>query len=579
MFFELNSEVFRVLKEMDSGCFVISCQNYNIIQFIDIGILQHTERVAVPECFAVNAERLKQPSVALKDRMLLIQPLLEDEICLADRGRLTQLAKQVAAMEYTTKKRVLRLYYTYLATGSPMSKKLPTAQSRNNGIFDKAIRKHYFSAKQLSLKDTYQVMLLETYTTPDGKLIEHYPSWDCFKHYFYRNEYQNMLQKEIGRMGLSAYQRNSRPIFGAQSTWKERLGVFQMDATVADVYLVDSLGTHTVIGRPKIYMAVDTASRLIAGVYVTMEQGETEVLACLTNATANKVVFCEKYGIHIKPEQWPNTGLPKRIVVDRGEEFFGERMGELCAKYGVQVERLPPFRPDLKGLVEKSFDLLQQKYKPLLRGKGVVNKVPQERWDRDCREQARLSLSQFTAIVIRCVVYLNSARKLNNLLPEQADSEPTAAGLWDWCVRHERNDMLEVPVEEVFHIALPRKKASLTRTGLIYNKLRYINPDYKDACFVAGKTGYKSVRVAVNANNTSRIFLIESGAFIPFDLAPASKKFGEMTFAEYEKTKQDMRVQARKQENKELEAGAKLYQQIKQIVQDAGKDGSRYEVQ
>ena len=565
MFFELNSEVFRVLKEMDSGCFAISCQNSNIIQFIDVSTLNYSERCAAPECFGCNAERLKKPSAALKVRMSLIQPLLEDEACLIDRGRLTQLAKQIASQESTTRKRVLRLYYTYLATGSPMSKKLPTEQNRNNGIIDKAIRKHYFSGKQLSLKETYQVMLLETYTTPDGKRMERYPSWDCFKHYYYRHGYHNMVQKEIGRMGLTAYQRNSRPIFGAQSTWKESLGVFQMDATVADIYLVDGLDSHNVIGRPNIYMAVDTASRLIAGVYVTMGQGETEVLACLTNAAANKVMFCKKYGVHIKPEQWPNVGLPKHIIVDRGEEFFGERMEELCRKYGVQVERLPPFRPDLKGLVEKSFDLLQRKYKPFLRSKGVVDKVPQERWDRDCREQARLSLSQFTAIVIRCVVYLNSERKLQNLLPEQEDSVPTAAGLWDWCVRHGRNDMLEVSVEEVFYIALPRKKASLTRTGLIYNKLRYINPDYEDACFVAGKSGCKSVRVAVNANNTSRIFLIENGAFIPFDLAPASKKFGEMTFA-------------KKQDNKEMEAGVNLFQQIKQIVQDAGKDGSLHEV-
>lgn len=32
------------------------------------------------------------------------------------------------------------------------------------------------------------------------------------------------------------------------------------------------------------------------------------MLACLTNAAVNKVVFCKKYGVHVKPERWPNVG-------------------------------------------------------------------------------------------------------------------------------------------------------------------------------------------------------------------------------------------------------------------------------
>ena len=52
-------------------------------------------------------------------------------------------------------------------------------------------------------------------------------------------------------------------------------------------------------------------------------------------------------------------------------------------KYGIEFESLPPFRPDGKSLVEKSFDLIQQKYKPALRGKGVIEADAQERWAVD----------------------------------------------------------------------------------------------------------------------------------------------------------------------------------------------------
>ena len=78
-------------------------------------------------------------------------------------------------------------------------------------------------------------------------------------------------------------------------------------------------------------------------------------------------------------------------------------MEELAMKYGIEFESLPPFRPDGKGLVEKAFDLIQQKYKPLLRGKGVIEPDAQERWAVDYRSQAILTLEEFTKVVVHCV--------------------------------------------------------------------------------------------------------------------------------------------------------------------------------
>ena len=48
-------------------------------------------------------------------------------------------------------------------------------------------------------------------------------------------------------------------------------------------FLVSRLDRSSVIGRPNIYLAVDTATQLIAGIYVGMEAGEGAVMACLAN--------------------------------------------------------------------------------------------------------------------------------------------------------------------------------------------------------------------------------------------------------------------------------------------------------
>ena len=40
-----------------------------------------------------------------------------------------------------------------------------------------------------------------------------------------------------------------------------------------------------------------------------LDAGEQAVINCLANAATDKVEFCQKYGIDIKPDEWPNTGI------------------------------------------------------------------------------------------------------------------------------------------------------------------------------------------------------------------------------------------------------------------------------
>lgn len=570
MFFKLDAEIFRALKETAVGCYAISCDMPVGICFVDVAVFQKAERIASPTSFLENQERAESATAGMSVRMKLIRPLLDNEQCIEDKEERLAVAKAVAEKNSTTVKRVLRLYYLALATGAPMAKKADSKERLDVGIrktFDNAIRGYYYSAKKLSLHDVYSVMLSESFRDGNGHLKEPYPSFVSFRHFFYREGYHKTPQKEISRNGLSDYMRNSRPLYGAQGVWKSRSGVFQMDATIADIYLVDKFGSKTIVGRPNIYLAVDTASRLITGVYVGMEQGEASVLSCLLNAVSDKVSFCKKYGIEIERAQWPNTGLPKRVLIDRGTEFLGSRMGELCRRYGMEIERLPPFRPDQKGLVEKTFDLLQHKYKPFLRGKGVIESNAQERWSVDYRNQAHISLREFTAIIIRCVLFLNSSRTLSNLLPEQADSTPTAAGLWIWCEQHGYSDMLNVEYTEIYRLSLPQENGEITRAGLLFRKLRYINPDYKDEFFKAGSFGVKRATVAFDKNNTNQIFLVQDGDFIPFLLSPASARYGNIGFGEYEEIKRVMRANAKVQTQREVEEQVRFGSDINEIIE------------
>ena len=139
------------------------------------------------------------------------------------------------------------------------------ATSHSNPTYDWAIRTYYYSSKRLSLRAAYEMMLIEKYTDKEGNLCEGAPGWSGFQHYFYRHAYHKRPEKLIAREGLSNYQRNHRKLSGTASEWRSEIGCFQMDATQADLYLVSRLDRSSVIGRPNIYLAVDTATRLIAG--------------------------------------------------------------------------------------------------------------------------------------------------------------------------------------------------------------------------------------------------------------------------------------------------------------------------
>ncbi len=548
-FVKIGVDVYRVLLRAEDGVWLISCDEPGPPVFSSS---TGYERIPTPDDFFDAAAEESRERDA---RFELIRPLLEDDRCITDREWRNAIAGESAKRGGSTRKRVLRLYYKYLATGR-LRKKRESSPANDGGVddFKWAIRTFYFSAKGLSLRDTYEMMILRQYSDPNGKLLPGAPSFSRFQHFFYRNGYHRQPEKIIARDGLTYYQRNKRPAFGTTTQKWPDAGVFQMDATIADIYLVLESDRRQVVGRPNIYLAVDSASKLIAGVYVGFDSGETAVMACISQAAGDKVRFCKRFGIDITPEQWPNLGMPNVLVTDKGKEFVGGRVEELAGRYGVRIENLPPFRPDLKGSVEKTFDLLQERYKPYLKGKGVIEWDAAERWAADYRDMAVLSIREFTQIILHCVLYLNYGRVLaSGLTPAQ-----------EW-TRKGGDRLLKVSKEELYQIALRRDSAVLTRRGFRFHNMRYVPEDQKTL-----EVGKRYV-VAFDSSNVTRIFAVLDGAYIPCALADDFFEYEALTAEEAsvlsKQKKRDM-VDARQ---RELQASIDSRASIERIVAEAAK--------
>ena len=551
-FLSRNGEIYRVLIENEDTCWVISYDDPVKRPFcVTASELSSFKRVPAPQDFVPEECDL---SLAAQKRLALIQPLL-DVNAITDRQLRLSIAKDIAKRQNTTPRRVLRLYYRYLATGQVAFSK--NRESTVNDTYEWAIKTLYFSAKRFSLRATYDMMLVQKYTDSSGKLLENIPSWSSFRNYFYSRNYHKQPQKAISRTGLTNYQRNERPVFGSSSDWRRDPGSYQMDATQADIYLVSRHDRSKVIGRPYIYLAVDTATQLIAGIYVGLECDESAVMLCLANAAQDKVEYCREHGIEISTNQWPAKGLPREIITDKGTEFFGPRMQELCQKYGVEIQSLPPFRPDGKGLVEKSFDLIQQRYKPLLRGKGVIEPDAQERWAVDYRSQSVLTLDEFIKIVIHCVLYINSGRIL-------ADAVTPSQKWIDSGV-----SPLDVPAEELFLMSLPRENAKLTRKGLRMNGLLYVPADMDG--LVLGEV----YPVAYDPSDLSGVSIImEDGTFKPCRLSSYQSQYSGLAQPEADELKREERKRRGAAGKREIAASVESIQSIRQIIREASAAGS-----
>lgn len=558
MFVQIAGERFRVLLREHGGAWVISCEEYQMPMYIDQNELDRAERISPPQEYVRNME--KPRTEAQQRRFELLKPALDDMRCITDESHRMEVFRQIAADNNTTVRRLRRLYHSYLAQGCLTKSKPRESVKRTD--FEEAIRKYYFSAKRNSLRTAYELFILDSYTNK-GVLADKIPSWDSFRLYYFRN-FRNDPQKEISREGLTSYQRNARPLYGSAMQYRESIGCYQMDETQGDIYLVSKWDRSKVIGRPNIYLAIDIASGLIAGVYVGLDAGENAMMACVANAVMDKAEYCAAYGVKLNPADWPSSGLPSEIISDRGGEFTGDRIDELCICYGIDRQALPPFRAEEKPLVERANELIQESYKSMLRGYGVIGGDVGERWAADYRKQAVLTLDEYTAIVIHTIIALNKGRVLMDIGHLTVEAPNTPAKLWQWLKDQGKCSLLDVDAGEVYRRSLPRTAGKVTRKGIIFNGMRYL-PEKGTELAVGAK-----IEFAYDMQDTGRIFVVgEDKHMLPCVLAPSSARYSGYDMADAAVIRREESEREKAARQAELEARVAMRGEIEKIIRQA----------
>lgn len=412
---------------------------------------------------------------------------------------------------------------------------------RDFEAFRYAIGNYYQKGKGSSLTDAYNQMLASHYTVPrsadDASPVtmdaDEKPSFTQF--YYWHHKHGDAVEDACRREGEHQFNLKYRAITGRTETGLFGPGAsFQIDATIGDFYLVMKSDKSRLVGRPVIVFLKDAWSRMITGMNITLENSSCNVWKeALLNSITSKADYCKKYGLMISESDWPCRVLPVSITTDNGE-FAVKAVDSIVQGLGITVENCPPYRGDLKGIIERTFKTHQLALRPYV--PGYVDRDAGQRGAEDYRKNSCLDLETFTAIMIKVVLYYNNSHymetypRTDDMREKKIPAVPRE--LWNYGVSHLSGALRTVQPDDYLDVLLQPGEAKVTGKGIELNHLYYTSAEAAARKWFerARIEGPYSIPVRYTPSSCEHIYVKGSdNKFITCSLVSAFAPYGNST--------------------------------------------------
>jgi len=449
-------------------------------------------------------------------------------------------------------------------------------------IFERAVKKYYHTREEHSLQYAYDMMIAEHYaqyvTQPNGKVRTAHldagviPTITQFRYWYGKTH--DGKEKLILRKGKTKFELEHRAVLGKSDHGIMGPGAkYQIDATVGDIYLVSRFNRADIIGRPVIYFIIDVFSRMVAGMYVGLEGPSwAGAMMALANAMSDKVKFCAEYGITITEEEWPCRGVPGALLADRGE-MESKSAETLVNALNVRVENTPPYRGDMKGIVEQYFNTTNET--ALTRLPGHVKPDMAKRGGKDYRLDAKLDIQQLTKILIECVLHHNNHHLLATY-ERTADMSaegvvPIPIELWNWGITHCSGALRSFPEDKIKLALMPADTATVTAKGIKYKNVFYVcERAAREYWFERAKAKSWKINISYDPRNMSTIYVRNSdGSVEPCWLSSWQDRFVGKTLDEILFLRESETAAQRRNRPIEMASRADLSAAINEVIAEA----------
>ncbi|EIN01542.1 transposon Tn7 transposition protein TnsB [Paraburkholderia hospita] len=408
----------------------------------------------------------------------------------------------------------------------------------------KAIRQHYLNGEISTLAGAHRKMRREDYSFLDGNgkpfLLPdgEFPSIHQFRHIARTNfSLTEMLRK---KHGAKRFDKKFGPHIG--SALEECIGIghiFEIDATIADVYLVAAADHASIIGKPTLYLIYDRWSRLITGFYVGLENASwTGAMLAILSIATDKRELCERYGVAYNPDDWPADGaFPQKFLGDLGE-MASKDSYRICDGMEATVSNTQSLHPQRKGTIECGFRLFHASIQEILPGyEPPYNAVKrrEKRYDRD----ASLTLDEFITVVIKSIIAHNHGiMKGYDLNPMQVltDTQAIPIRLWNDDMIRRSGALARYDYDYLHLQLLPQDDAVVTDDGILYRRCYYDAPVEWLTRAAARRKRFK-VKCSYDLRLANSILVYDPNhPEVPIEcqLTGASKNYKGYSFAEVE---------------------------------------------
>lgn len=385
-----------------------------------------------------------------------------------------------------------------------------------------------------------------------------YPTLKQFKYFYYKNS--KPKDRVVAQTEKGIYQKDVRPTHSTATANVFGPGHrYEIDATIADIYLVADDDKEKVIGRPTIYVVIDVFSRMVTGFYIGFQNASYVVaMKALVSAFTDKVEYCKKYGVEIEQEAWPCIGLPTAILADRGE-LRSNQVEYFTNALNISIETAPPRRGDAKGIVERYFKTIHAEFEKFTPGAVTGSKI-KKHGEEDYRVKSAISFSKFKEAIISSILYRNNFHVMEKYDPDPempSDIPPIAREIWNWGIENKTGRLKQIQLEKLKVAVLPREKASLSENGIKLFGLYYTSAELIRSGYLLRSKQInrpQNLEAAYDPDSCDTIYLFpdkDSLLFWTCHLADRSRKYRGLTFwsawkthAEGRKTEEDYKQQA-----------------------------------
>jgi len=584
----------------------------------DFGVLrQHSPsrapgaRQALPD-FAFYSEKLRTRAYAAYDA---IKPLLYSEdgtenLAIYDEHERSRLARKRADELGMSKNTVYRYLHLWWSQGQSVVVLVPgyTRSGKNQAkgtgrkgrrpddgrypIFQmgpddikfarKIIEKEFLKKPLATLTDVHADLCDKQYsfvdgngerhTLPEGERPSIHQVRGVLKRYF--TPEQSLRAKK----GDKEFEREHNALLG--SSQEECVGVghiYEIDATIADVFLVAIANRADIIGKPTLYLIYDRKSRLCVGFYVGLENASwTGAMLAILSIATDKRALCARYNVPYDPNDWPADGVfPAKFLGDRGE-MASKNSDRICDGMESTVSNTQSLLPIRKGLVECGFKLTHQSIKNDTPGYEPPFNAKKRRAIK-YHLDAALTLDEFVSNILHSIIKHNRTVMKGYPLPSDYVLDGTPAiprVLWEEDIVHNTGSVSRYSYEYLHKQLLPRGQATVTQHGIDFEGCMYGCGDntVRQWMITAGMNGTFKVKCSYDPRLADSIIIYSSsGESFTCSLTGDSKGYAGYSFAEVKYILVEKRKLDKAQADNTLQEKVRLKRHIRGISAPAVK--------